>query len=57
MTLTDLERNHSVPNFTKGAGSDEKFDMTRQINSSMSIQPQGRDELENKLHNIKGSEA
>lgn len=57
MAVTDLERNHSVPNFTKGAGSDEKFDMTRQLNSSMSIQPQGRDELENKLHNIKGSEA
>ena len=56
MALTDLERNHEVPSFTTGAGSDEKFDMSKQINSSMSIQPQGRDELENKLHNIKGSE-
>lgn len=51
---TGLERDHEVPSFTKGAGNDEKFDMSLQLNSSMSIQPQGRDELENTLHNIQG---
>lgn len=54
MASTDLERNHTVPSFTNGAGSDEKFSMKPQLNASMSIQPQGADELENKLHNIKG---
>lgn len=50
----NLDALNEMKSFMKSHNGDEKFDMSKQLTSSMSIQQQAPDQYENKLHNING---
>lgn len=50
----NLEASNEMKSFMKSHNGDEKFDMSKQLTSSMSIQQQAPDQYENKLHSING---
>ena len=50
----DLEQDNTMRDTMQSSYGDEKLDKEKELNASMSIAPSGRDELENKLHNVKG---
>lgn len=50
----NLDASNEMKSFMKSQNGDEKFDMSKQLTSAMSIQQQAPDNYENKLHNING---
>ena len=54
--MNDLEQKNETRSFMKGTYQDNKLDKSSELNDSMSIDEKSRDEYEQKLHNLGGSQ-
>ena len=54
--MNELEQKNETRSFMKGSYSDNKLDKASELNDSMSIDEKSRDEYEQKLHNLGGSQ-
>lgn len=54
--MNDLEQKNNTRSFMKGTYNDNKLDKSSELNESMSIDEKSRDEYEQKLHNLGGSQ-
>lgn len=50
----NLNQPNEMKSFIPSSNGDEKFNMNRQLNSNMSIQPKAPDSFENKIHSVNG---
>ena len=49
------EQKNTMQDMMKSSYGSEKADKSNELNSNMSITHQGRDEYENKIHNVGGN--
>ena len=54
--MNDLEQKNNTRSFMKGTYQDNKLDKSSELNDSMSIDERSRDEYEQKLHNLGGTQ-
>ena len=54
--MNELEQKNQTRSFMKGSYEDHKLDKSSELNDSMSIDEKSRDEYEQKLHNLGGSQ-
>ena len=54
--MNDLEQKNETRSFMKGSYEDNKLDKSSELNDSMTINESSRDEYEQKLHNLGGSQ-
>ena len=54
--MNDLEQKNETRSFMKGTYQDNKLDKSSELNDSMTINESSRDEYEQKLHNLGGSQ-
>ena len=54
--MNELEQKNETRSFMKGTYQDNKLDKSSELNDSMSIDEKSRDEYEQKLHNLGGSQ-
>lgn len=54
--MNDLEQKNETRSFMKGTYQDNKLDKSSELNDSMSIDEKSRDEYEQKLHNLGGTQ-
>ena len=54
--MNELEQKNETRSFMKGTYQDNKLDKSSELNESMSIDEKSRDEYEQKLHNLGGSQ-
>lgn len=54
--MNDLEQKNETRSFMKGTYQDNKLDKSSELNDSMTIDEKSRDEYEQKLHNLGGSQ-
>ena len=54
--MNDLEQKNETRSFMKGTYQDTKLDKSSELNDSMTINESSRDEYEQKLHNLGGSQ-
>lgn len=52
----DLEEKNTVKDNMKSSYGDDKLDKSNELNDSMTINEASRDEYENKLHNLGGTQ-
>jgi len=53
--MNDLEQTNTTRSMMKGSYNDTKLDKSNELNDSMTLNESSRDEYENTLHNIGGS--
>ena len=54
--MNELEQKNNTRSFMKGTYQDNKLDKSSELNDSMSIDEKSRDEYEQKLHNLGGTQ-
>ena len=54
--MNDLEQKNETRSMMKGSYEDHKLDKSSELNDSMTINESSRDEYEQKLHNLGGSQ-
>ena len=54
--MNDLEQKNETRSFMKCTYQDNKLDKSSELNDSMTINESSRDEYEQKLHNLGGSQ-
>ena len=54
--MNELEQKNETRSFMKGTYQDNKLDKSSELNDSMSIDEKSRDDYEQKLHNLGGSQ-
>ena len=54
--MNDLEQKNETRSFMKGSYQDNKLDKSSELNDSMTINESSRDEYEQKLHNLGGTQ-
>ena len=54
--MNDLEQKNETRSFMKGTYQDHKLDKSSELNDSMTINESSRDEYEQKLHNLGGTQ-
>ena len=54
--MNELEQKNQTRSFMKGSYEDNKLDKSSELNDSMSIDEKSRDEYEQKLHNLGGTQ-
>ena len=54
--MNDLEQKNTTRSMMKGSYEDHKLDKSSELNDSMTINESSRDEYEQKLHNLGGSQ-
>ena len=54
--MNDLEQKNETRSFMKGTYQDNKLDKSSELNDSMTINESSRDEYEQKLHNLGGTQ-
>ena len=54
--MNELEQKNETRSFMKGTYQDNKLDKSSELNDSMTINESSRDEYEQKLHNLGGSQ-
>ena len=54
--MNELEQKNETRSFMKGSYQDNKLDKSSELNDSMTINESSRDEYEQKLHNLGGSQ-
>ena len=54
--MNDLEQKNETRSFMKGTYQDNKLDKSSELNDGMTINESSRDEYEQKLHNLGGSQ-
>ena len=54
--MNELEQKNETRSFMKGSYNDHKLDKSSELNDSMSIDEKSRDEYEQKLHNLGGTQ-
>ena len=54
--MNELEQKNENRSFMKGSYNDHKLDKSSELNDSMSIDEKSRDEYEQKLHYLGGSQ-
>ena len=54
--MNELEQKNENRSFMKGSYNDNKLDKSSELNDSMSIDEKSRDEYEQKLHNLGGTQ-
>ena len=54
--MNELEQKNQTRSFMKGTYQDNKLDKSSELNDSMTINESSRDEYEQKLHNLGGSQ-
>ena len=54
--MNDLEQKNENRSFMKGTYEDHKLDKSSELNDSMTINESSRDEYEQKLHNLGGTQ-
>ena len=54
--MNELEQKNETRSFMKGSYNDHKLDKSSELNDSMSIDEKSRDEYEQKLHNLVGTQ-
>ena len=54
--MNDLEQKNENRSFMKGTYQDNKLDKSSELNDSMTINESSRDEYEQKLHNLGGTQ-
>ena len=53
--MNELEQTNDTRSMMKGSYQDNKLDKSNELNESMTINESSRDEFENTLHNLGGS--
>ena len=54
--MNELEQKNENRSFMKGTYQDNKLDKSSELNDSMTINESSRDEYEQKLHNLGGTQ-
>ena len=54
--MNDLEQKNETRSFMKGTYQDNKLDKSSELNDSMTINESSRDEYEQKLHDLGGTQ-
>lgn len=54
--MNDLEQKNETRSFMKGTYQDNKLDKSSELNDTMTINESSRDEYEQKLHNLGGTQ-
>ena len=54
--MNELEQKNQNRSFMKGTYQDNKLDKSSELNDSMTINESSRDEYEQKLHNLGGTQ-
>ena len=54
--MNELEQKNETRSFMKGSYEDNKLDKSSELNDSMTINESSRDEYEQKLHNLGGTQ-
>ena len=54
--MNDLEQKNETRSMMKGSYEDHKLDKSSELNDSMTINESSRDEYEQKLHNLGGTQ-
>lgn len=54
--MNELEQKNETRSFMKGTYQDNKLDKSSELNDSMTINESSRDEYEQKLHNLGGTQ-
>ena len=54
--MNDLEQKNETRSFMKGTYQDNKLDKSSELNDGMTINESSRDEYEQKLHNLGGTQ-